>query len=100
MKKILLAAVIVLLGCKAKPKPASGHWGDRTDWASANWSQTFYADSDAHKVGGLESVDGSIFAKCEDGTHDNDFRDELGEYETEEDAQAAVEKLCVIDKEK
>lgn len=95
-------ALLFCVGCGTSPHPEpKGHWGDRSSWKDGDdWTQEYFADSDAHKVGALDAIgDGKhIFVKCIDGTKNDGWATELGEYETQEDAQAVVEKRCVIEK--
>lgn len=94
-----LLLLLALVGCHSS-HVEGGHWGDRSDWRSNNWTQVYYADSDAHSVGWIENRNSmSVLATCEDdpkAMYSWDQRHTLGSFETQEDAQMAVEKNCSV----
>ena len=64
MKKFLLLTLILLVGCTPPANNilihSRGHWGDRSDWRSANFVQDYFADSDSHLVGWIIGKDDSV----------------------------------------
>ena len=102
MKKALLMLPLLLLaGCHdsvtiAGQAHSRGHWGDRSDWNHPDYVQDYFADSDGHLVGWVVGSNAmSIRAHCEDA-EDTDEGNLLGAFETQEDAQMAVEARCPL----
>ena len=98
----MFVMMIVVIGCSHKQTPThtKGHWGDRSDWSTNKYYvQNYYADSDAHLIGYIkhDANSLSVNATCEFGVPDNKYKDSIGNFETAEDAQNAVETQCAIE---
>lgn len=76
----------------------AGHWGERSDWRSDDWVQDYFADSDGHLVGWVTSTKESISFEARCAVNENISRYDIGNFDTDEDAQIAVEKQCLVSK--
>ena len=91
-----LMLLLTVIGCHSASVISKGNWGDRDNWRSDTWTQDYFAESDGHLVGWVENTEHlSIRAHCADA-EDSAEGVYVGAFQTQEDAQAAVEKHCPV----
>jgi hypothetical protein len=104
---IVLGLSVGILGsltdCSSDVSPVNtaGHWGDRTTYKENNpWIQNYYSNADGRLIGWLNHYynNPNIEARCVNGTTRNEYEIDLGDFESQEDGQVAIEKYCLYER--
>lgn len=70
------------------PTLVRGHWSDHTDRDGTNWQEYYFADVNGSRLGMVKRVNNTYWAETE--------ALDLGQFESEEDAQKAVETKSTL----